>query len=59
VSGRPAYARKAAIERAVETFRGLGLDVGGYELKPDGTIRVFAPRQANDDDFDTAWKERT
>lgn len=52
------YPRKSDIQRAVETFRALGLDVGGYEVKPDGTIRVFAPPAANTDDFDTAFKER-
>lgn len=48
-SRAPAYPRKSDIQRAVETARSLGLDVGGYEVKPDGTIRVFEVRApAND-----------
>jgi len=44
-----AYPTKAAIQRAVETARSVGLDVAGYEVKPDGTIRVFELRApAND-----------
>ena len=43
-----AYPTKAAIQRAVETARSVGLDVAGYEVKPDGTIRVFDRTPAND-----------
>lgn len=43
------YPRKSEIQRAVETARSLGLDVAGYEVKPDGSIRVFEVRTpAND-----------
>ena len=46
---RLAYPTKPAIQRAVEIARSVGLDVGGYEVKPDGTIKVFEVRTpAND-----------
>jgi hypothetical protein len=57
---RPAqYPTKAAIQRAVETFRSLGLEPGGYRVAPDGTIDVYAASQkADNDDFDAQFKER-
>jgi len=41
---KPAYPGKVAIRHAVETARGLGLDVAGFEVSPDGTIRVMEAR---------------
>lgn len=38
------YPGKVAIRHAVEAARELGLDIAGYELSPDGTIRVFEAR---------------
>ena len=43
---RPNYPTKAKIRRAVTTARELDLDVAGYEVSPDGTIRVFDVRIA-------------
>lgn len=34
---------KAAITRALDAWRGCGLDVGGMEILPDGTIKITAP----------------
>ncbi|MCZ4340143.1 hypothetical protein O4H52_00895 [Sphingomonadaceae bacterium G21617-S1] len=44
--GKPAqgYPGRVAIRRAVETARALGLDVAGFEVSPDGTIRVIDAR---------------
>lgn len=41
---KPAYPGKVAIRHAVETARDLGLDVAGFEVSPDGTIRVMEAR---------------
>lgn len=38
------YPRRAEIERAVEAGKACGLDVAGYEVSPDGSIRVFEAR---------------
>lgn len=43
-SHRAQYATKAVIRHAVDTAKGLGLDVAGYEITPDGTVRVFEAR---------------
>jgi len=36
-----AYATQAKIKRAVKAAKACGIDVGGYDVRPDGTIRVF------------------
>ena len=41
---RPNYPGKVAIRQAVERARAVGLDVGGFDLLPDGTIRVLDVR---------------
>jgi hypothetical protein len=41
---KPAYPGKVAIRHAVEAARALGLDVGGFEVTPEGTIRVLEAR---------------
>lgn len=41
---RVRYPTKAAITRAVDAARELGLDVDGFEVSPDGTIRVLRVR---------------
>lgn len=38
---RPHYAGKVAIRHAVESARAAGIAIGGLELGPDGTIRLF------------------
>jgi hypothetical protein len=35
------YPHKAKIIAAVQVARELGLDVAGFEVSPDGAIRVF------------------
>lgn len=49
------YPSQAAIERALRAARAGGLDVGGFEASPDGTIRVLEARlmpKADEDLFD-------
>lgn len=35
------YPGKVAIKRAVEAARAAGLDVAGFDILPNGTIKVF------------------
>lgn len=44
LKGARAYPGKVAIRHAVEAARALGLDVAGFEVSPDGTIRVIEAR---------------
>lgn len=48
------YPTKAKIKAAVEIARELGLDVAGFEVSPDGSIRVLesriVPQPGNDFD---------
>ena len=41
---KPAYPRKAVVERYVATARACGLDVAGFEVSPDGSIRIIEAR---------------
>lgn len=53
------YPRKSEIQRAIEAGRACGLDVAGYEVGPDGIIRIMEPRarQNAGNDFDR-WADR-
>lgn len=42
------YPRKAEIERVVAAARACGLDVSGFEVSPDGTIRIMEAREMPD-----------
>jgi hypothetical protein len=41
---RPAYPRKAVIDRLVKAARDCGVDVAGIEFSPNGSIRVLEAR---------------
>ena len=43
-SFKPRYPGKVALRRAVEAARDCGIDVGGVEVLPDGTIRILDAR---------------
>ncbi len=43
-SARASYPTTAVIKRAVDTAKSLGLDVAGYEITADGSVRVFEAR---------------
>lgn len=38
------YPRKSVIERTVAAAKACGLDVAGFEVSPDGTIRIMEGR---------------
>jgi hypothetical protein len=38
------YPRKAEINRALQAAKAFGLDVSGFEVSPDGTIRIMEAR---------------
>ncbi len=40
------YPGKVAIKRAVEAAKACGIEVGGFEVTPDGVIRII--RQGNE-----------
>jgi hypothetical protein len=50
------YPHKAKVLSYVQIARDLGLDVAGFEVSPNGSIRVFeapaAPATAPQSDFD-------
>ena len=57
--GARAYPGKVAIRHAVEAARELGLDVAGFEVSPDGRIKILDARavpKAADDEFDRLEK---
>lgn len=40
------YARKAEVKRFVSAAKECGLDVAGFEVFPDGSIRIIEARAA-------------
>lgn len=42
----PLYASKAISRRALETAREFGLEIGGFEMGADGTVRVLTAKAA-------------
>jgi len=38
------YPRKAQIERLVAAAKACGIDVAGFEVSPDGTVRILEAR---------------
>jgi len=43
---KPRYPNKPKIKAMVDIARELGFDVAGFEVSPDGSIRVFEARAA-------------
>jgi Tfp pilus assembly PilM family ATPase len=43
-AAKAVYPRKAAIERTIAAARAAGMKVGGFEVDPDGTIRILSER---------------
>jgi len=41
------YPTKAKIARALDAAREAGIKIGGYEIAPDGTIRVLSEASAS------------
>lgn len=55
MSGKTSYAVQKIIERAVKAAKDAGLDVGGVEVLPDGTVRVLTKESTKVDPF-ADWK---
>ena len=55
MSPRPSYAVQKIIERAVKAAKDAGLEVGGVEVLPDGTVRVLTKDSTQHDAF-ADWK---
>lgn len=55
------YATTAKIKTFVNTARELGIKVGGFEVTPDGSIRIFNEQSAHAEksgnDYDD-WKNQ-
>jgi acylphosphatase len=56
-SNKPTYATAAATRRAINAFKGCGLQVGSARLLPDGSIEIVASgmsasQRHADNDFD-------
>lgn len=53
---KASYAGKVAIRHAKEAAIAMGIDPGGLEISPDGTIRIFdraaIPTAAPKDEFE-------
>lgn len=43
---KPTYAGKVQIRHMIEAAKAAGLDVGGIEAAPDGTIRILSSQMA-------------
>lgn len=41
---KAAYPRRSVIERAITAAKDAGIKVGGFEVDPDGTVRVLSER---------------
>lgn len=41
MSAQRKYPRKAEIQRLVRAAREAGIDVGGFEVSPEGVIRIL------------------
>jgi len=50
------YPRKVEIRRALEAAKDYGQDVAGYEVGPNGLIRVLFKQDANLDSAYDRWK---
>lgn len=57
MSAKSSYAVQKIIERAVKAAKDAGLDVGGVEVLPDGTVRVLTKESAQHDAF-SDWKKQ-
>jgi len=44
VAARLSYPSKAQITRVLQAAKAFGIDVAGFEVSPDGTIRIMEAR---------------
>jgi hypothetical protein len=57
VSTKASYAVQKVIVRTIRAAKELGLDVGGVEVLPDGTVRVLTKDSVKTDAF-AEWQKR-
>lgn len=56
---KTAYPRRSVIERAIAAAKAAGIKVGGFEVDPDGTVRILSERAApSSDDAYARWKAK-
>jgi hypothetical protein len=57
---KSAYPRRSVIERAIAAAKASGIKVGGFEVDPDGTVRILSERAAPaTDDAYGRWKAKS
>lgn len=54
--GRQRYPRKAVIERMIEVARASGIKVDGFEVDPNGNIRITTATQPPSGSAYDRWK---
>lgn len=53
------YPRRSTIERTIAAAKAAGIKVGGFEVDPDGTIRILSERaSAAPDDAYGRWQAK-
>jgi hypothetical protein len=57
MSGKSSYALQKIIERAIKAAKDAGLEVGGVDVKPDGTVTVLTKDSTKVDPF-ADWKKQ-
>ncbi len=58
-AAKTAYPRRSVIERAIAAAKAAGIKVGGFEVDPDGTVRILSERAApSTDDAYARWKSK-
>ncbi|MEA1083249.1 hypothetical protein SFC76_03165 [Sphingomonas sp. CD22] len=41
---KAAYPRRSVIDRAITAAKDAGMKIGGFEVDPDGTVRILTER---------------
>ncbi|MEH3121136.1 MAG: hypothetical protein PGN16_04010 [Sphingomonas phyllosphaerae] len=58
-AAKTAYPRRSVIERAIAAAKAAGIKVGGFEVDPDGTVRILSERVSpTSDDAYARWKAK-
>ena len=58
-AAKTAYPRRSVIERAIAAAKAAGIKVGGFEVDPDGTVRILSERASTaGDDAYARWKAK-
>ena len=54
---RSSYALQKEIVRAIKAAKDAGLEVGGFDVKPDGTVSILTKDSVKSDAF-ADWKKQ-